>query len=152
MLPEMVRGIGRKAIGGLGKRLVPTATCDICGKAHAHVSTSTPIGLPKTETCAECLKRLETLALIKAKDGRFAFVKFKRLQPGQIVTVTNADFDLIKKVHLSETHIQEVQQVLHINNCCDTDGNITDWHKDTWSILAEAGHDAIEFSQCKCGK
>lgn len=154
MLPEMARGIRRKSIGGLGKRLVPTATCDICGKAHAHVSTSGTVPLPKTETCSECLKKLETLALIKASDNRYAFVKFKRLQPGQIVTVTNEDFDHIQKIHKSELHIQDLQRVLASQNCIDQQGNIIveNWTDSTWGILDDAGHNELEFDKCKCSK
>ena len=152
MLPSMKAGVQSKKIGGGGVRLVPTATCDICGKAHRHVTTGRNAPPPTVATCNECLTQLEDGTCLKAPNSRFAFVKSSKLPVGQIINVSNEEMGRVQMRLRHDAHLNGVRVILTAQGCLDDDGLVVSWHDDTWQLLNEAGHDALELKECKCCK
>jgi hypothetical protein len=150
MLPSITAGIKERRIGGKGVSLVPTCTCDICGKAHNYVSTAKSVPLPQSKTCNECLEEFKAGTCLKSKDGRFAFVTSPKLPLGKTIEVTNEEMTRVQDRHKHDLHVDDVRRILTPLGCLDADGLVVEWKEEAWSLLEEAGHDAFEAKSCKC--
>ena len=152
MLPSMTAGVQGRKIGGSGIRLVPTATCDICGKAHRHVTSGRNAPLPVVATCNECLTQLEDCTCLKSADNRFAFVKSPKLPVGKTINVTNSEMQRVQMRLRHDSHLSDIRVILTAQGCLGEKGDVVSWHEDTWKLLNEAGHDALEIKDCQCCK
>lgn len=152
MLPSMTAGVQSKKIGGGGVRLVPTATCDICGKAHRHVTTGRNAPLPVVATCDACLNELKDNTCLKSPSNHFAFVKSPKLPTGQVIHVSNEEMSRVQMRLRHDAHLNDIRAILTAQGCLNDKGEVVSWHEDTWQLLIDAGHDALELKECKCCK
>lgn len=101
MLPSLSSAIRGGSFGGTHKSVSTTKPaariCTICGKPHSHSNT-----IDGTEffgmNCKECQDQLEAgYTALRSPDHRYAFVRGGELEPGIVLTVSQATMNIVKE-------------------------------------------------------
>jgi len=151
MLPGIVRGQRAGSIGKSGLKLVPTATCSICGCAHSYAGTKAA-ALPLSAPCSTCLELLESHTGLKAKDGRYAFIASPKFPTGKVIVIENADMDRVDERLRHDLHTEAVKRVLALTGLPQLDGGTGTQQAEAWEQLRADGHTALLAKDCDCTK
>ena len=101
MLPSLSSAVRGGSFGGAANKVSTTKPaariCTICGRPHSHSNTidgTSFFGM----NCKECQDQLEAgYTALRSPDHRYAFVRGGQLEPGVVLTVSQATMNSVKE-------------------------------------------------------